>query len=169
MTIFPNISLHCRYVCNACDFKTNLKTKIKDHHERARKFPAISRCNLCDFKSCTYYGLVFHKSKTHGVTKAEKKFICGYCEQTFTLQDNFQNHVLKKHMGGQGQYACDLCDFKTFDRFYIRIHKKNHESTTKIKSEIMPEIMHAHGEIMPIEVDVEDTIIITGSDVVSSE
>ena len=39
----------------------------------------------------------------------------------------FSNHVRKKHQGEQGKFACTLCDFKTFDKFYLKKHISNHE------------------------------------------
>lgn len=56
-----------------------------------------------------------------------KKFKCGYCNKTFTLHNNFSNHVRKQHQGEQGKFACKICDFKTFDKFYLKKHISNHE------------------------------------------
>ena len=119
--------LRYKYFCEFCDFKTYMKTKIVDHMERRQKHDSLSFCDMCDFKSCTWFGLVFHKSRTHGVTKHAKRFKCGYCEKTFTLHNNFNNHVRKQHQGEQGKFACKICDFKTFDKFYLKKHISNHE------------------------------------------
>ena len=55
--------LRYKYFCEYCDFKTYMKTKILDHAERRLKHDKLSECEMCDFKSCTWFGLVFHKGK----------------------------------------------------------------------------------------------------------
>ena len=120
--------LRYKYFCEFCDFKTYMKTKIVDHAERRQKHDSLSYCDIegCEFKSCTWFGLVFHKARTHGVTKHAKRFKCGYCDKTFTLHNNFSNHVRKQHQGEKGKFSCTLCDFKTFDKFYLKKHISNH-------------------------------------------
>ena len=55
------------------------------------------------------------------------RFTCGYCWQGFTAVTNFQTHILSKHLDVEGKYACEYCDFKTWDKYYLKKHVKKHE------------------------------------------
>jgi len=117
-----------KYACDLCDFKTYMKTKLDDHVQRREKqTQKLFFCDACEYKSCTSYGLVFHKSKVHNVTKLVKKYTCGYCWSKFTVMAHFRTHILSKHMGEEGNYSCDICGFKTFDKCYLGKHIKKHE------------------------------------------
>ena len=84
-------------------------------------------CDKCEFKSCTSYGLVFHRSKIHKITKLMQRFTCGYCWSKFTAMSHFKTHILKKHLELEGGFSCEFCSFKTFDKCYLNKHTKNHE------------------------------------------
>ena len=118
-----------KYACDLCDFKTYMKTKLMDHiNRRTKQSSNIFFCQQCDFKSCTSYGLVFHRSKIHNVTKLMKRYTCGYCWAKFTVMAHFKTHILSKHLGEEGRFACDVCDFRTFDKCYLKKHVKKHEN-----------------------------------------
>ena len=117
-----------KYHCDLCDFKTYMRTKLDDHIQRREKqTQQLFFCDSCEYKSCTSYGLVFHKNKVHNVTKLVKKYTCGYCWSKFTVLAHFRTHILRKHLGEEGNYACDYCEFKTFDKCYLGKHIKKHE------------------------------------------
>ena len=105
-----------------------MKTKLEDHIERRQKQAQdMYFCEHCNFKSCTSYGLVFHRSKIHNATKLMKRFTCGYCWSKFTVMAHFKTHILSKHLGEEGRFACDICGFRTFDKCYLAKHVKKHE------------------------------------------
>jgi hypothetical protein len=64
-----------KFDCDMCDFKTYMKTKLDDHVKlRDKQSANMFFCEKCDFKSCTSYGLVFHRSKIHQITKLMKRY-----------------------------------------------------------------------------------------------
>ena len=89
-------------------------------------------CDKCEFKSCTSYGLVFHRSKIHKITKLMQRFTCGYCWSKFTAMSHFKTHILKKHLELEGGFSCEFCSFKTFDKCYLNKHVKKHEKTQRM-------------------------------------
>ena len=34
---------------------------------------------------------------------------------------------MSKHLDVEGKYACEYCDFKTWDKYYLKKHVKKHE------------------------------------------
>ena len=65
-----------KFDCDMCDFKTYMKTKLDDHVKlRDKQSANMFFCEKCDFKSCTSYGLVFHRSKIHQITKLMKRYV----------------------------------------------------------------------------------------------
>ena len=40
---------------------------------------------------------------------------------------HFKTHILSKHLEVEGKFACEYCDFKTWDKCYLNKHVKNHE------------------------------------------
>ena len=78
-----------KFDCDMCDFKTYMKTKLDDHVKlRDKQSANMFFCEKCDFKSCTSYGLVFHRSKIHQITKLMKRYVF---KKTF--QSNLQEWV----------------------------------------------------------------------------
>ena len=126
------------FACDICDFKTFSNVKLEEHVQRREKqTQTLFFCDACEYKSCTSYGLVFHKSKVHNVTKLVKKYTCGYCCSKFTSINHFQTHILSKHMGEEGNYSCEICGFRTFDKCYFGKHMKTHEEQAGLLREIM--------------------------------
>ena len=116
-----------RYGCDLCDFKTYMKTKLQDHVDRRKKQKqSMHYCDSCNFKSCTSYGVIFHRSKVHNLTKMSKRYTCGYCWNKFTVMAHFKTHILNKHLGEEGRFSCDVCGFKTFDKCYLGKHMQKH-------------------------------------------
>ena len=60
-------------------------------------------------------------------SSTNSRYTCGYCWKKFTVMSHFKTHILSKHLEVEGKFACEYCDFKTWDKCYLKKHIQNHE------------------------------------------
>ncbi|XP_041349548.1 zinc finger protein 665-like isoform X1 [Gigantopelta aegis] len=81
------------------------------------------KCRFCD---CHFDGeerLNIHMQTHSGL----KRYLCIYCEKTFTERSSMVNHK-KLHLGrGACKFICDICGKRFPQRFALRRHKRTHD------------------------------------------
>ena len=111
-----NITSHPTLICKVCKFKTNIKSKMRDH-----KNSHPVECTVCDFQSDSETSMKIHKHIKHqesikcrkcclfnlnleeweGHIKDKHKIIihkCHICEFTSSAKKNLKDHLFKKHL-----------------------------------------------------------------------
>jgi KRAB domain-containing zinc finger protein len=135
--------------CPKCDYTTDdervLKKHIETHNPHRTKYP----CPYCDHKATTFSSLKIHMQthnsnrvkdqkcphcdyltdnksslskhiKTHNKNRA-KNFKCTICEKLFYNNSNLKRHV-KVHNENSLMFSCQLCNYKTIRKDYLKIH-----------------------------------------------
>ncbi len=116
-----------RYECNICLKLFTLKCSLRDHmkiHNSKKTY----KCNKCDFSTLSKGNLRRHLS-THGPGKQ-----CTFCDKVIYHERSFERH-LQKHTGDAGLHKCELCEFSTYRRDYLKTHvaKKHTSEIRKIR------------------------------------
>ena len=112
-----------RYLCDLCDYVTNLQSNLKRHkkfkHEGFR-YP----CDKCDHVAKHQWSLNLHKKSKHeGII-----YPCDKCE--FVSKHQSQLNVRKKSKHEGVRYPCEQCDHVATRQWSLDIHKKSkHEAS----------------------------------------
>jgi KRAB domain-containing zinc finger protein len=120
-----------KYPCPHCDYKattfSDLKFHMKTHNPNRIK---DQKCPHCDFMTDNKRCLTAH-IKTHDKNRA-KNFKCLTCEKSFYNDSDFKKHV-KTHNENSLMFSCQLCNYKTIRKDYLKIHiaKVHNEKKTK--------------------------------------
>lgn len=98
-----------KFICEKCNYKTNLKSLILQHNETE-----------------------LHKTGERGKKKIKEKetFKCSDCEFESTNKNNYLTHKLNNHSSKeerkkQFKYYCDNCDFGVFTESSFENHKNS--------------------------------------------
>ncbi|CRK94417.1 CLUMA_CG007924, isoform A [Clunio marinus] len=108
------------YCCDLCGYRTYGRTGFMQHL-LIQHFEKNLKCNECEYTAANQVILRAHWNRTHKKTS----FICKICNVTFGQKTNLDNHIKRKHEPLEllEKFACDLCDFETYDKNYIKHHK----------------------------------------------
>jgi hypothetical protein len=98
-----------KFICEKCNYKTNLKSLILQHYETE-----------------------LHKTGERGKKRIKEKelFSCDKCNFSSTNKNNYlthklNNHSTKEERNQQFKYYCDNCDFGVFTASSFEIHKNS--------------------------------------------
>ena len=127
------------FKCRFCEYGAATKS-IVQRHEYTHSAVKPYKCQLCAYQTAYRYILKKHLHKLHGVgldddldqqgddddvvkcetekakqrtpvSKAKKKWKCGFCAKCFTAKSLMAQHQLVH--GGPKDFKCDLCPFET--------------------------------------------------------
>ena len=140
-----HISCDKKYACEECgknfSFPKNLQLHRDTQHYGIRPFP----CDQCDFKATKASILARHKVTKHEHKRVQNVF-CDRCGRGFRSAHFLASHIKFKHAqppkkaansAEEKIHACDVCDFKTHNKYYLTNHKKNlHDASSKVMCNI---------------------------------
>jgi len=110
-----------RYVCDECDYQTDVKYNLKTHKERhVKKHRKLYPCKMCDFKGPSHIALLYHEA-THTRPETYACYLCDYRASHL----NLKRHLLTHH---KVPLMCNKCDYKTMDENALRDHLLSHLS-----------------------------------------
>ena len=116
----------------SCDFSTKRKDKLDYHKKSASKSEGIQKCNNCEFKSCTPYGLAVHMKLMHPELKSPGgRTECQRCDYSTKSRENLRSH--EKHCLKSGEIkTCVHCGYKSGTTLSKHI-QENHPELLKTK------------------------------------
>ena len=150
-----------RYLCDTCDFKTNLSSVLKQHqlfkhgertflcHMCDKKFfngchlkehiEAVHEdpkdCSICYFKASTKRNLDKHISKKHF---NQTPLMCTECSYTTTENSYLKSHIGRLHTDKETWRKCTECDYRSWNkRTLIDHHMKVHQGL-RLNCEVCP-------------------------------
>ena len=121
-----------KYACNLCDFKSyfkysveaHLNSKIHIHSEEPKKIIRIG-CTLCE------QDVLHEVHSNEGKVKisGDESFKCKveYCTYTTNRKGSLTRHHESQHLQLL-KYACNLCEYKSFESRNILIHQNSKNS-----------------------------------------
>ena len=125
----PNVE--SMFKCDQCGFVTHTEKYMQDH--KRRHLNQMKKCPVCS-RSVKYLN---NHLKRGNCFKTEGTFPCDLCGKVFKDHYKVKRHVKQIHMKIK-DYICDMCDYRTYTAFNLKIHKaKMH---TKESLEVFCEI-----------------------------
>ena len=111
-----------RYECDKCEFKTNHQNNFNNHVNAVHLGVRAYKCDTCDQTFTQNSHLNTHRKSVH---LKQKPFQCNFCDQRFSSRQQFDLHekAVHKEFGGDPEFKCDKCDFKTHYRDSLKKHK----------------------------------------------
>ena len=122
------------YTCDWCGFTTHSKGNLRLH--RKRHLETVQECPVC-FKKVKNLSLHIRRNKCG--QKDREKYPCTECDKVFALKWQLKRHVNNIHNQIKN-YLCDLCDYRTYSSFNLRIHKS--KMHTKQSIEVVCSVCH---------------------------
>ena len=120
--------------CPNCDSTFRNKKSLERHMEvLLTKDSAAQKCELCNFTSCTIFGLMSHKTNVHEGKKQPRK--CQNCNEKFSY--NFQ--LQKISFDGKTkkcQFNCSKCPFESCNPKGFELHYKKCKEIFKSAKEL---------------------------------
>ena len=110
-----------QYSCDSCAFKSSKKKYIEQHTFAFHLKEVRYYCNICHYKSFYCENVIKHL-KTHR-EQAGAKYVSIKCKQCQTQVIHDKNELCLNENIKTG-YSCQLCDYTTLKRKYLREHKK---------------------------------------------
>ena len=111
------------FKCNKCDFETHNLINLR--HHKKRHLNKLKICPLCS-KQIKY--LNCHLARGNCFEKTSKPSIpCDQCDKMFCDIYKLKRHVLGVHLKVK-DILCDLCNYRTYDSFNLKIHKSKMHS-----------------------------------------
>ena len=107
--------------CDKCDYKSSVKSTLKNHIMSKHSVPEFLTCHICGDKSKNKQLLRNHHRLKHEVQEMIKCEICGkeVRKRTYT------GHKIKAH--GEKKFACEFCSYRTTSGFNLKLHvSKSH-------------------------------------------
>ena len=116
-------------------------------HLKKRKKVLRKGCKLCkenvehpknsgcyQRKGCELCKENVEHSKRNGCYKMQGKFKCSYegCEVSSNLQESLKRHIENIHMKIV-KFACNLCEYKSYHKFYVEHHQKTKHNDNESK------------------------------------
>ena len=117
--------------CPNCDSTFRNKKSLERHMEvLLTKDSATQKCELCNFTSCTIFGLMTHKTNVHEGKKPRK---CRNCNEKFS--SNFQLQIHEKWFDGKTK-KCSKCPFESCTPKGLELHYKKCKEIFKSAKEL---------------------------------
>lgn len=118
-----------RFECHLCDKKFVEKVVLKRHiksHSNVRPF----KCELCQMEYKEKKRLDVHLKKIHDDGDAKvKKYFCNLCPKLYFVKKDLTQHM-NSHRG-EKPFACEVCNKRFMDKYYVKQHLKNTHCVTK--------------------------------------
>ena len=127
-----NLSKHSneKLLCDECSFQTSLPKQLKLHkltsHGGVRYY-----CDQCDYNSVLESRLRAHKQSIHEGTKVPA--VCDECGAKQSDLFTLRRHI--KQMHGGKPYECDICEFRTGYKEYLKKHKESQHNQPELQLE----------------------------------
>ncbi|CAH1783340.1 unnamed protein product, partial [Owenia fusiformis] len=128
--------------CDVCDFKTNVKQKLKEHND-LEHYSMLKRCDECDYATLLQHEFELHKTRHSSVSKVT----CSKCSYS-SSKSKVYVHELQDHevsmkpgswryyMQSCKRYECPLCQFFSNSHHTFQKHLTGHERSLKYKCEL---------------------------------
>lgn len=124
------ISLYPNNRCPICAkiFKNqrDITLHIQRIHERRKDY----ECDLCDYRSYKKFDMMLHLRNIHMKGSSDQKVLCQRCGRKMRNNSDLRRHIQKQHLHVK-RFACDVCDFASFERASMLVHQKTHLAIEK--------------------------------------
>ena len=120
------IRFHPLLQCESCDFQTNIKDKMSEHHRNIHPFT----CKHCEFSTIFEYSMKLHVCEAHG-----QEIDCDFkekekCNYVVTSMEDWKNHRISQH--NLDIYSCKKCSFITGNKHELSPHNNYYHKICKI-------------------------------------
>ncbi|CAH8832308.1 unnamed protein product [Trichobilharzia szidati] len=142
-------TLQTKFRCLPCNVYVNDVLSLRVHIKTHRRSEIIS-CPLCGEQGFPGFNqLSHHITRTHDL-KVNRRHVCRYCEFTFNLKKDLEEHVRNMHTGerntrqsrgsvGRLKCHCGDCEFTTNSMILLdRHHDKHRRQEAKADLKIPP-------------------------------
>ncbi|XP_077295692.1 uncharacterized protein LOC143917934 [Arctopsyche grandis] len=112
------------FQCDQCDKGFGSHSILKRHKEQHSESPLVSRyCEICDKSFKNSASLNVHKSNEH---KNNLQFLCSECGKKFKTNCNYLRHLETHDPSGKNRVPCDQCNFVSKNKASLRYHMMQH-------------------------------------------
>ena len=129
--------------CDRCMkiFKGNYDKLAHINSEEYKK-GTIAKCSenyisSCQFMSCTTLGLQIHFKNVH--QNNGSFFKCDFCDMEIHIKEDIEIHQKSNFYGKP--LSCDLCEYKSCDKFKMMLHQQSANHQNQFQKEIHQKIM----------------------------
>lgn len=131
----PKLSI--KYSCAHCSYQTENKRKLQCHIFRDHFSVADKpfKCDVCDLACNSYYSLLQHRHKDHGIDNAGYQF-CVKCEFLTNKPNDMEKHCAKCKTNRFKEVLCTQCGFSCSSQNVLDLHEYLHSDIVeKIKDD----------------------------------
>lgn len=113
------------YVCDLCNKAFKNKETVKDHLLQYHLGLGNCICEICSKTFLSKRNLNNHVATVHSNVRP---FSCDQCPKSFKTASGLQTHQFAMHVPSnlKPQFRCDLCDYVTARKSYLKKHEMNH-------------------------------------------
>ena len=123
------------YKCNQCNYashhKWGLDSHVKTHNQK------IFKCKNCSFSCQWLHNLFLHNKREHKKISTNfaleldgKVSNCTHCDFKGKAYHHLKRHIEAVHLNLK-RFACNSCDYKSYDEKNVIIHIRSHHKDTK--------------------------------------
>lgn len=113
-----NIHQQIVFPCDQCDYAGGSLHRLMQHKKSKHEVKSMS-CDQCNYVAKSFIGLNKHKRLEH---RLQKEVTCDLCSFSGT-KNQIKAHKELTHLGLM--YACDLCEYSTYNSRNFSKHMRN--------------------------------------------
>ncbi|CRK96716.1 CLUMA_CG009919, isoform A [Clunio marinus] len=122
------------FECHICQKYFKDKKRVKVHIQRVHKQIKDHKCDECEYRAHTKWDILRHIKTNHLPRDADPKDlrICPDCGKVLKGNNHLNFHIKTKHLK-LTKYSCDLCAFKSYGKYQIRLHIEIHHLPLELR------------------------------------